>query len=109
MLMHASACSVKNGVELLGTITGSGCSLGAVIGSFLSAERAQSEQDSIEDPLVATLAGVLAYEIAAERVKANGPGSFLSGFLDQLYLLKSSVQKGEVDFVQAARVEMIRV
>ncbi|KAJ9653573.1 thiamine biosynthetic bifunctional enzyme [Neophaeococcomyces mojaviensis] len=74
--------AISNGTKLLGSITGSGCALGSVVTSYMAVHR--------DDKFVAALAGILHYEIAAERAAANpscrGPGSFIPTFLDELYL-----------------------
>lgn len=79
--------AIDNGSHWLGKITGSGCALGAVIASYVATYR--------EDKFLAALAGILHYELAAERAEqatgCNGPGSFIPAFLDQLYLLGKEV------------------
>lgn len=70
---------VKGGHPLLAQVTGAGCLLTSVLGSFAAVER---------DVLLAGAAGLAfyaaaAYEAAA-RTEANGPGSFQIAFLDEL-------------------------
>ena len=65
---------------------------------------ANIKNDPTGDPLLAVVAGILAYEIAAERVDAKGPGSFLAGFLDAIYQLREEVQKDRFSFPHWARV-----
>ncbi|KAI9726394.1 MAG: hypothetical protein M1834_009022 [Cirrosporium novae-zelandiae] len=83
--------AIKNGHEYLGLITGSGCALGTVIAAFLAV--------CPEDPLLATLAAVLLFEIAAEnavgRADVMGPGTFVPAFLDCLYGLTRKGVRGE--------------
>lgn len=71
---------IENGHELLGAVTGTGCAATAVIGAFLAVEK---------DALLAAAGGLscfgLAGELAAER--ADGPGSFQTALLDELYAL----------------------
>lgn len=93
--------AISNGSRLLGRITGSGCALGAVIGSYLALYR--------EDKLLAALAGMLHYELAAEQAEAHescrGPGSFIPAFLDELYLLGQSTKS--LDLGTRAKVELM--
>lgn len=94
--------AVSNGSHWLGKITGSGCSLGSVIASYLAVNR--------EDKLVAALAALLHYEIAAERAEHNckGPGSFIPAFLDELYLLGQEFHQGKVGPIdQLAKIELL--
>lgn len=76
---------VQNGHEYLGEITGSGCALGTTIASVMAVER--------EDKLLAALAGLLMYEIAAERAAdrsdVKGPGTFVPAFIDELYHIRT--------------------
>jgi thiamine-phosphate diphosphorylase/hydroxyethylthiazole kinase len=92
---------VSNGHEYLGEITGSGCTLGTTIASVLAVER--------EDKLLGALAGILLYEIAAERAaeKAAGPGSFVPAFIDALYHLREASKKGDGSWAQGAKVEAV--
>jgi len=80
--------AISNGSSLLGKITGSGCALGSVITSYMAVHR--------DDKFVAALAGILHYELAAERAAENpscrGPGSFIPAFLDELYLFGQDYQ-----------------
>lgn len=83
---------INNGSSLLGNVTGSGCALGSVIASYMAIHR--------EDKFVAAIAGILHYEIAAERAEHNrescqGPGSFIPAFLDELSTLPSRVSNNE--------------
>lgn len=94
---------VKNGHALLGEITGSGCALGATIAAFLAIEKG--------DPLSATVAAMLVYEIAAERAAARaevrGPGTFVPAFLDELYLIRQESVGGNWAWTQAAKIEVV--
>ncbi|KAK4540201.1 hypothetical protein LTR36_009699 [Oleoguttula mirabilis] len=95
--------TVANGHELLGEITGSGCTLGTTIASVMASER--------EDKLLAALVGVLAYEIAAERAAARtdvkGPGTFVPAFIDELYQIRQESVSGDGSWAQAAKVESV--
>ena len=97
--------AIKNGHYYLGNITGSGCTLGTTIAAFLAVHR--------EDRLLAALAGILMYEIAAEhagrREDVKGPGTFVPAFLDQLYKIAQSALKEDSEWLQAAKVEKLSV
>lgn len=70
---------VHGGHKVMGSITGSGCSLGSVIAVFVSAMQ--------QDPFIATLAAISAYKRAGELAAVgneNKPGSFMIAFLDSL-------------------------
>lgn len=81
--------AIGNGSHWLGKITGSGCALGSVIAGYVAVHR--------KDKLLAALAGILHYEIAAERAQqyCRGPGSFIPAFLDELYIMGEQVKRGE--------------
>lgn len=69
--------SVPGGHEIMTKVTGTGCSLGAVIAAFLPVT---------ETPLRAATAASVIYATAGERAarEAKGTGSFSVAFLDQL-------------------------
>lgn len=60
--------AINNGHSYLGSITGSGCTLGTTIAAFLAVHK--------EDRLLAALAGILMYEIAAEKAAVRGRSCF---------------------------------
>ncbi|OJK03531.1 hypothetical protein ASPACDRAFT_111336 [Aspergillus aculeatus ATCC 16872] len=96
--------AVENGHELLGQVTGTGCAVGTVAGCFLAANP--------KDKLLAVLAGLLMYEIAAENAAARedvrGPGSFVPAFLDELYAIRQAASKGNDSwFSERAKVREI--
>ena len=95
--------AIKNGHSYLGSITGSGCTLGTSIAAFLAVHK--------EDRLLAALSGILMYEIAAEqageRQDVNGPGTFVPAFLDQLYLVAADASQDDTDWLKAAMVERL--
>ncbi|EME45837.1 hypothetical protein DOTSEDRAFT_171476 [Dothistroma septosporum NZE10] len=95
--------TIANGHALLGEITGSGCALGAVVAAVLAVER--------EDKFLAVVAGILMYEIAAERAAGRedvrGPGSFVSGFIDELYAVRKESLEGRGEWVQGAKIEVL--
>lgn len=73
--------TLHNGHELLGSITGSGCLLGAVIAAFYAVE------DTMGDAITN---GVSYFNISAEKAAASlefpAPASFRTAFIDQLYM-----------------------
>ncbi|KAI5362445.1 Putative hydroxyethylthiazole kinase, aldolase-type TIM barrel, thiamine phosphate synthase/TenI [Septoria linicola] len=95
--------TISNGHELLGEITGSGCTLGTTIASVLTVER--------EDPLLAAVSAILMYEIAAERAAVRedvkGPGTFVPAFIDELYRIRQASLKGDNTWAQAATIEIV--
>ena len=92
---------IQNGHSLLGKITGSGCTLGTTIAAFLAVHR--------EDKLLATLAAVLMFEIAAEqaadREDVKGPGTFVPAFLDQLSVIAFNASQPNNEWLKAAKVQ----
>lgn len=97
--------AIHNGHELLGRITGSGCTLGTTIAAFLATHR--------DDKLLAALAGILMFEIAAENAASRdyvkGPGTFVPVFLDELYSLYCQCANGKDDWCSKAKVEAVDV
>jgi thiamine-phosphate diphosphorylase/hydroxyethylthiazole kinase len=95
--------TIQNGHEYLGEITGSGCALGTTIASVMAVER--------DDKLLAATAGILLYEIAAERAAARvdvkGPGTFMPAFIDEMYRIRQETLSGDVQWVAAAKIEVI--
>lgn len=85
--------AVKNGHELLGSVTGTGCVLGTTIASMLAICR--------HDKLLAAISGLVYFGMAAEaaayREEVNGPGTFVPAFLDQLYSLEWSSDMAKVE------------
>lgn len=74
---------VKNGHPLMAQITGSGCMLSGVVGSFLTI----SKDKTLELLLQAFISFAIAGEKAANYSRVRGTGSFRSTFIDELYLL----------------------
>lgn len=95
--------AVSNGHELLGRITGSGCVLGTIISLTLAVSRG--------DKLLAALAGLLHYEIAAEiavaREDVKGPGTFVPALIDELYNIHKSTSRGDSKWLERAKVEAV--
>ncbi|KAI6221692.1 Hydroxyethylthiazole kinase [Aphelenchoides besseyi] len=86
---------LSNGDLLMTKVTAIGCSLSAVVAAFVSVASDPTEK------FVATVAAhalvAIAGELAAKR--ANGPGSFVTQFVDQLYGMQ------EEEFVKTLRLE----
>jgi hydroxyethylthiazole kinase len=78
---------VFNGHELMGYVTGMGCTATAIIGAFLAVDR---------DPVEATTTALaylgLAGEIAAQEAPA--PGNFQIALLDALYTIDENQMEG---------------
>ena len=81
---------VYNGVEMLSNITGSGCMLGSIIASFSSVN---------EDYYLATLEGLLVYEISAEMAAENieGPGDFRKNLLNEIFNININKIRGKIN------------
>ena len=95
--------AIKNGHPYLGKITGSGCTLGTTVAAFLAVHK--------EDKLLAALAGILMFEIAAElageRDDVKGPGTFVPALLDQLFLLAADASQDDAEWLKLAKVERV--
>ncbi|TVY11344.1 hydroxyethylthiazole kinase [Paenibacillus cremeus] len=75
---------IHNGDAILTRVTGTGCLLTAVIGAF-----AAVEPDGVQAAAAALVYYGVAAEIAANRTKEQGPGSFQIEFLNQLSLVSA--------------------
>ena len=95
--------AIGNGHEYLGWITGSGCALGTVITCCLAVAE--------KDPMLATLAGTLMYEIAAERAAANprvsGPGSFVPAFIDELAEVAGLATRSDQAWLNSPKIRRV--
>ncbi|KAI9733731.1 MAG: hypothetical protein M1818_007145 [Claussenomyces sp. TS43310] len=95
--------AIANGHKYLGTITGSGCVLGTTISAMLAVYR--------QDKLVAAIAGLLHFEIAAEvaveRDDVHGPGTFVPAFLDEIYRIQGQTSVNNLDWLSRAKVEAV--
>ncbi|KAG5643447.1 hypothetical protein DXG03_000920 [Asterophora parasitica] len=88
--------AIKNGDEIMGKFTGSGCIIGSSIATYCGAICAQSESESGKlvngDMLLGAVAGILALTVAAElavkREDVKGPGTFLPALIDTLWTLQ---------------------
>lgn len=96
---------VDNGHDLLGQVTGTGCTLGTTVSAMVAAFRS--------DVLVAALAGLVLFEIAAERAAVRddvrGPGTFVPAFIDELSAVRKETAGGNVAWVAKARIEALEV
>ena len=81
-----SLVRVLNGHCMMADIVGTGCMATSVIGTFAAVEK---------DPVVASVAGLVCYEVAAEIAakNASGPGNFKEKLVDAVYNLESSTVK----------------
>jgi len=97
--------AVSNGHEILGRITGSGCVLGTTISLMLAVNR--------EDKFLATIAGLLHYEIAAEiavaREDVKGPGTFVPALIDELYNIQKATTAGDLEWLGRAKVTAVQI
>ncbi|KAK1598734.1 hydroxyethylthiazole kinase [Colletotrichum navitas] len=97
--------AVENGHELLGQITGTGCVLGTTVSAALAAWEA--------DRLLAVLAGLLHFEIAAERAAVRGdvqgPGTFVPAFIDELARIRRQTVDGDSAWLSGAKVKAVHV
>ncbi|WP_026485735.1 hydroxyethylthiazole kinase [Caldanaerobius polysaccharolyticus] len=81
---------VRNGHPMMGTITGTGCMLTSVVGSFCGANK-----DSFESTIAAFVSFGLAGELAASSSAVKGPASFKMAFFDEVYnLTEEKIKKG---------------
>ncbi|KAK4216092.1 putative hydroxyethylthiazole kinase [Rhypophila decipiens] len=91
---------ITNGHPYLASITGSGCTLGTTISAAVAVWP--------EDNLAAVVGAILHYEIAAEiaasRNDVRGPGTFIPAFIDELYNIRQNTSKGDLRWLQRARV-----
>jgi len=75
-----STYRVSNGHELMGYVTGTGCTATAITGAFLSVD---------SNPVDATTTALAYFGLAGEKaaVQAKAPGSFQIALLDALYTI----------------------
>lgn len=63
--------------------------------------------------LLAAVAGLVMYEIAAERAgvrdDVRGPGTFVPAFLDELSAVREETVRGDVKWLAGAKVEAVEV
>lgn len=77
---------VSNGHELMGYVTGTGCTATVIIGAFLAVDR---------DPVEATTTALAYFGLAGEKAAsgANAPGSFQVAVLDALYTIDDKLME----------------
>jgi hydroxyethylthiazole kinase len=85
---------IANGHPWLEQVTGTGCSLSALVGAFIAAAGSDAANDA---RLHATVAALVYFEVAAEHAarQAAGPGSFQVALLDALATLPSTAVDAE--------------
>lgn len=97
--------SIDNGHEYLGLVTGTGCTLGTAISAAIASRPA--------DRLVAVIAAILHFEIAAEiaasRPEVRGPGTFIPAFLDELYRIRQATASDDLTWLERAKVKSVVV
>ncbi|MBW1869749.1 MAG: hydroxyethylthiazole kinase [Deltaproteobacteria bacterium] len=79
---------VLNGHELMGFVTGTGCTATALIGAFLSVDN---------DPVSASATALAYFGLAGEKgaVHSKGPGTFQIALIDALFTInEEQVRKG---------------
>lgn len=86
---------IQNGHPMLTKVTGTGCLLSSILGAFIAVE---------EDIFLASTAGLITYgvaaELAIEKTKEEGPGSF------QIELLNQLAKVNEEDLKSRMKVRM---
>lgn len=103
---------VRHGHELLGRVTGTGCAVGAVVGAMVSAldDGDDLGQKMFSNKLLAVVAGLVLFEVAAERAAkredVRGPGTFAPAFLDELALCRKESGRGD-DWIGEWKVEFV--
>ncbi|KAL6869357.1 thiamine biosynthetic bifunctional enzyme [Amphichorda felina] len=96
---------VDNGHELLGIITGTGCTLGTAV----SAAVAAYPGDALVAAVAATAMYGVAAEMAAERDEVRGPGTFVPAFLDELYAVRKATAGGDMRWTTLVKVQAVEV
>ncbi|KAK4247736.1 Hydroxyethylthiazole kinase family-domain-containing protein [Corynascus novoguineensis] len=95
--------AIENGHEYLGMVTGTGCTLGTAISAAIASRS--------KDRLVAVIAAILHFEIAAEvaaeRPEVRGPGTFVPAFLDELYLIRQATARNDLSWLARAKVRRV--
>ncbi|KAF2270302.1 TMP-TENI-domain-containing protein [Lojkania enalia] len=95
--------AISNGHRYLGMITGSGCTVGTTLAAYMAAKP--------QDKLMAAVAGILHYEIGAERAArrddVKGPGTFVPAFVDELFGFRVGVAE-KSEGVEGLKVECVR-
>jgi hydroxyethylthiazole kinase len=81
-------CRVLNGHELMGFVTGTGCTATALVGAFLAAD---------PEPVRAATTALATFGVAGEKAAATatGPGSFQMALLDALFNMDGDTLRNE--------------
>jgi len=90
--------SIKNGHPLQGDITGSGCMCTSAIACFLSVT---GRQQAFEATIAAMLAYNIAAEIAGAEAEVHGPASFRTALIDACYRIDAETIR------KRARLEIV--
>lgn len=96
---------VDNGHELLGMITGTGCTLGTVVSAAASAYPG----DKLMAAVASTATFGVAAQRAAERSEVRGPGTFVPAFLDELYAIRTTTAKGNTEWLSLVNVQAVEI
>ncbi|MGC8489345.1 MAG: hydroxyethylthiazole kinase, partial [Clostridia bacterium] len=77
---------IANGDPWLARVTGTGCSLSALVGAFVAVTDKQQRRNQALDAVVAAL---VTFEVAAEKARAAslGPGTFHAALMDALFTM----------------------
>ncbi|KAI9497271.1 Hydroxyethylthiazole kinase family-domain-containing protein [Zychaea mexicana] len=93
--------AIENGNPLMACITGSGCMVSSIVGCFTAVNR--------ENYLFATIAALLTVTVASEkagsRLDVNGPGTFRSALIDELY----NITNDPIILTQYAKIREIKL
>jgi hydroxyethylthiazole kinase len=86
---------VHNGHELMGRVTGTGCTATALVGAFLAVD---------PDPVEAAATALAYFGLTGEKAAAQAgtPGSFQIALLDSLFSID------EEELGRGARIEVVR-
>ncbi|KZZ97609.1 Hydroxyethylthiazole kinase [Moelleriella libera RCEF 2490] len=116
---HRRTVRVDNGHELLGAVTGTGCTLGTTLSAMVAAYSTTTTTtttttgDGGGDAFVAAVAGTVLFGVAAEmaaaRADVHGPGTFVPAFLDELYRIRGATERGDLRWLVLAKVAAIPV
>ncbi|KAL2259963.1 hypothetical protein VTK26DRAFT_6175 [Humicola hyalothermophila] len=95
--------TIDNGHEYLGLVTGTGCTVGTAISAAIASRQ--------EERLMAVIAAILHFEIAAElaasRSEVRGPGTFVPAFLDELYRIRQATVNGDLAWLGRAKISWV--
>ena len=98
---------VDNGNEMLGMITGTGCTLGTTVSAMVAV--VPKGGDVLAAAVAATAMFGVAAEMAAARAEVRGPGTFVPAFLDELYLIRKATAEGDFRWLTMVKVQAVDV